>query len=333
MTAAIADRLNIEMPDEEMYAVSELGEGLALDNRRTVEMTVDFALDFLDRYAEFSIGDEKIDRNLKNEHVVHLCREMLSGNFRWEQVNLVVCQLDGRWYRMNGQHTAWAVIYADDQGLDKKVRRPVQIMRYTAQTIADARRLYASLDRGLARGNAVVVKSHLLGTDKFPGYKSAHLAMLAQGLGCWLWESQTKRSLHGGDDRSYLLLTDHHRTALCVGTLLKESKAADIRHMKRAPVIGAMFETASKAPQISLDFWRIIRDGIGIADKEDPRLVLRNYLMSTSLAKSQVTNGDYKIVSQEEQYRACVYAWNAFRTDRKMKRIQVDLSLERPSAR
>lgn len=331
MTAALLDKLPIEMPEDDVLDIASLGEEIVLRNRRTLEFTPEYAASFLE-YAEFWVNDQKVDRALKEPHVIHLAREMLAGNFRWEQVNLVLAELDGNVYRLNGQHTAWARLYADEQGLNKKTRCPVQLLKYDVATIQDARRLYASLDRGLGRGHGVVVTSHLLGAEEFPGYKAQHLKMLAAGLGTWLWESEKQRELHGGDDRAYLLLKDHHKTALRVGQLIKESKAAEFRHMKRAPVIGAMFETCSKAPEIAYTFWRDIRDGLGITEKTDPRYVLRNWLLSTSLAKSRVS-GDQKVVSQEETYRACVHAWNAYRAGRHIKHIRVVMSEERPVAR
>jgi len=332
-TAPATDRqLTIEMPDEPIYDISSLGEGIALRNRRTVEFTTEFAADFLSRYAEFWVNDEKVDRKLSDNHVIYLGREMLSSNFRWEQVNLVIAEVEGTIYRLNGQHTAWARLYADDEGLDKKTRCPVQLLRYNCETIQDARRLYASLDRGRPRGQNTVVQSHLLGTEEFEGYKSSQLSLLSQGLAFWMWDSMHTRGLHGGDDRAYLLLKDYHKLALAVGNIIKQSKASDFKHMKRAPVVGAMFETFSKAPQIAHDFWLSVRDGVGIGDKEDPRWTLREYLKNTILSKSKV-HADLKIVTQEETYRACVHMWNAHRSGRRVKHIRVNMTEARPTAR
>lgn len=335
MTAAapaLVDHRRFDFPQEEVYDIASLGEGITLTNRRTMEFDLDAAANFLNRYAEFWVNDSKVDRKLDDQHVIHLAREMLAGNFRWEHVNLVVAKVDGVEYRLNGQHTAWARILADEEGLDKKTRTPVQLMRYECATIQDARRLYASLDRGKGRGQNTVVQSHLLGSEEFAGFRAGQLNMLSQGLAAWLWPSKTKRELHKGDDRAYLLLKDHYRLAQAVGGLIKQSKAADFKHMKRAPVVAAMFETFNKAPQVAYDFWMSVRDGIGIGDKEDPRWVLREWLKNTSLGKS-VTIGDLKVVTQEETYRACIHAWNAHRTNKRLKHLRVSVTEDRPNAR
>jgi len=336
MTAtALLDRFQIQQPEEEVYDISSLGEGIVLRNRRAAELTPEFATNFIDTYSEFWVNDEKIDRKLVDNHVTHLAREMLAGNFRWEQVNLVLAELDGRIYRMNGQHTAWARLYANEWGLDPKTRCPVQLMRYDTATIQDARRLYASIDRGRPRGHGLVVNSHLLGTEEFSGFKAHQLTLLAQGLGVWLWPASHQRKMHGGDDRAYLLLKDHHKVAKEVGRFIQESKQGDFKHLKRAPSVAAMFETFQKAPQIAREFWESVRDGIGLTDKQDPRYILREYLKESTLTSSQAITkkSDTYAVSQEEVYRACIHAWNAYRGQRRLKHLRIALNEERPTAR
>lgn len=328
--AAVRTSLPIEYPEEEVYSISDLGEGLSLKNRRTVELTPSFASSFLEQYAEFRVGDSKVDRPLDEGHVIHLAREMVGKTFLWEQVTLVLGELEGREYRLNGQHTCWAVLYADEQGLPKETRRPVQLHRYSCQSMEDMRRLYASLDAAKPRSQHDKIAALLSGSDAFPGYKRGHLAHLAQGLALWLWPSGTTRGLHRASERAYLLLKDYHKVALVAGSIMRESKPTDYRHLKRAAVMGAMLATCEKAPQIAVEFWRTIRDGLGLVDKEDPRLVLRNWLLTASLVGSEGVVGNAKVVGQEEMYRACIHAWNAYRTNRRIKQIRVALNEERP---
>lgn len=473
--AAVRTPLPIEYPEEEVYSISDLGEGLSLKNRRTVELTPSFASSFLEQYAEFRVGDSKVDRPLDEGHVIHLAREMVGKTFLWEQVTLVLGELEGREYRLNGQHTCfpagtairmadgsqkaiekitvtdsvltaenrvrsvrqihsyehkgelarirlwghghlkctpdhkiltkrgyieacrlnpddwvkipryapprvihgklpmidrdstwrrvrsvelepffglvydigveedhsyvaegigvhncWAVLYADEQGLPKETRRPVQLHRYSCQSMEDMRRLYASLDAAKPRSQHDKIAALLSGSDAFPGYKRGHLAHLAQGLALWLWPSGTTRGLHRASERAYLLLKDYHKVALVAGSIMRESKPADYRHLKRAAVMGAMLATCEKAPQIAVEFWRTIRDGLGLVDKEDPRLVLRNWLLTASLVGAEGVVGNAKVVGQEEMYRACIHAWNAYRTNRRIKQIRVALAEERP---
>lgn len=322
-----------DMPTEEVMDLASMGEGLVLKNRKTVELDTKFAANFLD-YPEFVVNDEKVDRNRSDDHVIYLARAMQSGGFLWEQVNLVLCHLEGnsKPTRLNGQHTAWARLVAEEQGLDPKTRCPVQLLQYQAETVEDMRRLYASLDRGRPRSTNVVINSYLAGTEDFPDTAKPILRLLSQGLGSWLWPEAHIRKLHGGDDRAYLLLKDHHKVALAVAGFLKGAAPRDQMHLTRAPVVAAMFETFNKAPQIAYEFWRDVRDGLGINDKEDPRRTLRDWLMTNNLSKSR-SNGDIKVVISEAMYRACIYRWNDYRSNKKSKNVKIDLTLQRPTAK
>lgn len=324
--------LTIEYPEEHVYPISELGEGLALRNRRTVELSPAFAATLLE-YAEFYVGDAKVDRHLDERHVIYLTREMLGGSFLWEQVNLVICTLEGQDYRLNGQHTAWARLYADEQGLPKDTRCPVQVLKYQAKSLDDMRRLYASLDAAKPRSEMDKISALLSGTDGFIGYQKSHLTLLAHAVSVWQWELMNTRSLHKASERAYLLLKDYHKVAQAVGAFIRESRPSEFKHLKRAPVIAAVMATMDKAPHVALEFWRTVRDGIGLENKEDPRHSLRNYLMTTTLASSSSTNCDNKKVSGEEMYRASIHGWNAFRDKRPLKQVRVNLSDKRPQAK
>jgi hypothetical protein len=323
----------MELPSEEIHSIAELGEGLALRMRKNVELTTDFANNFLE-IPEFTIGDQKIDRNLQEEWVIHLAREMIAGTFRWEQVTLATCTCHGREFRMNGQHTCWARLYADEELKKVKgLRTPVQWLKYDAKSEQDMRQLYATIDRGKPRNRGMVVTSYLSGTDEFPGYAKGTLRLLAQGLTWWLWDSPDLRSLHTGDEVAMLMLRDHHKLALAVGAFTKDSKPADFKHLKRQPVIAAMFATYQKAPQIARDFWLKVRDGVGMTSKEDPQHTLRNYLMTANLAATRLTGGEGKIVDQEDMFKACIMAWNAHRIQRPLKLLKPSAVEGRPEVR
>jgi hypothetical protein len=322
-----------EMPLEEIHSIAELGEGLRLLRRRNIEMTIEFANTFLE-IPEFAIGDEKIDRKLQEAWVIHLAREMIAGTFRWEQVTLATCNCEGRKFRMNGQHSAWARLYADEElSKVKGLRTPVQLLEYEAASEQDMRQLYATIDRGKPRNRGMVVTSYTSGTEEFPGYSKGVLRFLAQGLTWWLWATPDLRSLHTGDEVAMLMLRDHHKVCLAVGSFIRESKPADFRHLKRQPVIAAMFATFNKAPQVARDFWIKVRDGIGLTSKEDPQLTLRNYLMTASLAATRLTAGDGKIVDTEDMFKACLMAWNAHRINRPLKLLKPTQVEGRPEVR
>ncbi len=315
-----------EADPEPIYSIADLGEGLKLTHRRAVELTEQEALNFLEM-PEF-IADRALDDN----HVVFLTRQMSAGTFRWELVGLITCRLGGTTYRMNGQHTCWARSYAK---LPRGTRTPVQMLEYTAKSDQDVRQLYATIDRGKARDMRDVIGSYLYGLAEFKDFNKKVLTVLGKGVALWLWQHQHARQVHTGDERAKLLRTDYYKVAMQIGTFLREGSGGhgiDTRHIRKAATVAAMFATYHSAPLVAAAFWATVRDGVGIAEKGDPRLTLRNQLMTTAVASGAKAH-DTRTVAAEEMYRWCIMAWNAHRNNKQLKVIRADTSGERPEVR
>jgi hypothetical protein len=312
---------NIPLPNEPIHEISSLGEGLLLKKRQTVELDEEFANNFME------LAEIAGDRPLRTTHVIYLARQMEAELFRWEQASLITCICEGREYRMNGQHTCWARIEAK---LPKHTRTPIQLLKYEAKSMQDMRQLYATIDRGMPRNMGQVVTSYLAEHPDFPNFNQAILRRLAEGLAQWLWEASELRKLHTGDERAYLLLTTHHKTALAVGSFLRESRKEGGGHLCRGPVIAAMFATFAKAPQIAKDFWTLTRDGVGITSKSHPCYTLRNWLLSAVISNSASPVVTGKSVASNHMLWGCLQAWNAFRADRDLKHISPHKLSQRP---
>jgi len=222
-----------------------------------------------------------------------------------------------------GVHNCWARIQADEEGLSKKTRCPVQMLQYQCKTVEDARQLYASLDRGRGRGSGLVVTSLLLGTKEFAGYTGPQLKMMSAGYGLWRWDEAHARKWHNADERADMMKTEHHKLTLIVGSIIRESRQRDFRHLKRAAGIAAMFETCNKAPAIAREFWLVVRDGIGVTNKTDPRYALREYLKNTAQCSSEAAGSNLRVATVEDIYRACIQMWNAFRADKEVRLIRI----------
>lgn len=316
------DAAEFNMPAEPIYEVSALGGGLKLRNRRTVELTVQLASHVLE-LAEF-----EGERPFYESHAIFLARQMEANLFLWEQISIISCFYNGREYRMNARHTCWGRTHAN---LPDGARTPVQWLRYDAAEESDMRQLYASIDRGKPRTKGNVVLSYLLGRPEFVDFPGKVLRQLATSLSMWLWETLDQRKLHTGDECSYLLLTDYHKPAVYVGNFMRNCPVKSAKHLWRSPVVAAMFASFAKAPQIAKEFWTVVHDGIGVNDKQDPRYVLRHFLMTSSL--SSIAGGDLKGVSEESMYRGCIQAWNIHRAGKTMRAIQPGKFESRPEAR
>lgn len=303
----------------EPMQIASLGEGLKMMKRSAIELNHDFATWLLE-LPEFDP-----DRPLDNGHVVQLKQAMDRGTFLPEQVLIVTCTLNNVEYRMNGQHTSWARLE-----MPAGYRCPVQHLRYKAETENDMRRLYASIDRMKPRTTGNVIVSYLYGTPEWEGTSKAVLRKLSEGLAFWKWEGGHARQMHDADDRAMLLMTDNYDLARKVGAFLDSSSGSSSRHVHRRPVVAAMFATFSKAAAPSIEFWSAVRDGIGFAEKQDPRLVLRNGLVSSAIGLGRGVSDEKKSVCSEEMYRWCAQSWNAWRNKQSLKILKAMLGADRP---
>jgi hypothetical protein len=289
--------------------IPSLGGGLKLVKKDTINFTAQAAKDLLDPNVHETFNP---DRPLSNAWVNYLLKAMKQGTFRWEQLQIIVCSYKGKLYRMNGQHTSWARINWEDA--PKNI--PVQILRYSARTENDMRMLYASIDRGKARSKANVINSYLFDSEHFKGYPKGAIKRLSEGLTYWLWGVKGQ---HTGDEIAFLMQTEYYDIATKVGQFFKNNCQNDqSKHLKRSPVIGAMFETFDKNEHDALRFWEAVRTGANLS-VNDARLKLRNHLMTHSINAGRGGGTYMKNVPADDMYHWCVQAWNAFRESRTLR--------------
>jgi len=309
---------NKRVAQEVTYDVTSLGKGLELKRRRKLEFNYSAAHTLLE-HEEFP-GDRK----LKQSHVDHLIRVMKRGTFRPEWVTLITCQLAGKTYRMNGQHTAWARLEMPEDW-----PCPVQLLEYEAETEEDVRTLYSSIDRGSPRNRSNIMDSYLAGSEEYDGVKRTTLKYMPQGFMLWFWPTPTERQKHDADDVAFLLKTDQYDLARKVCSFLDKLSVRENKHVFRAAVIAAMFATFKKAPQIAVEFWGPVSDGTGMQAKGDPRLKLRNELMRTAVDSGGGSRSEKKRVTAEYMYRLCINAWNAYRDGRSLSMLKATESGKR----
>lgn len=293
------------LSDDETIPVASLGSGLKVVARENKELTHSLATELL----ELEIFGP--DRPLDDAHVARLQKAMERGTFRPELVQIMVCSLNGKNYRINGQHTCWARLYTD-----KSYRCPVQLIRYKASSENDMRMLYASVDRGKPRSKSNVINAYLFGHGAFAGFSKTIIKQMSEGFSFWMWGNNSPQ--HDGDEISYLLETDYHGLAMKVGKFLDGCQVKTARHLRRSPVYAAFFATFDKSESDAIEFWEAVRDGANLSI-DDPRLKLRNHLQGHAVNAGR-GGGSYKNnVCADDMFGWCIQAWNAFRTNSSVK--------------
>jgi len=254
------------------------------------------------------------DRQLSKLHVAKLVSEMRCDHFLPEITTVMVAKLDSQTYRINGQHTAMAVLemVKDDANF---VLRDVTLLEFEVQSEGELRKLYARIDRGAARSNKDVVKSILSGTDEFSGVQERVLNLLPLGLAFWRFEDSNKRKLYVGEtaaldvQEKYLALSQ--MIAVFMGEL--DYKAQHHGHMFRSPVVAAFYATFSVDVADAERFWQAVATGVGFESEDEPAARLRQMLKSVNIGGGILQRGSKGAIGAENMYRACLHAWNRFR--------------------
>ena len=316
--------------DGEVFEVTSLGKGLTLDSERKVDLTNDLATKVLE------LVQVPYERKLRDTHVAYLINCMKRETFRPEMVRLTSCiceeavheQPKGTEFRMNGQHTCWAMIEMPN---DYKCPGKIILAKYIAKTAQDMRLLYASIDRIAPRTRANVITAHLADTAQFKGLPLTVIEYLSQGYSFYKWPLINDRRKHDGDDTAYLMQSKDANLVNTVCAYLTTFSITNLGWLRRSPVIAAMFTTFDKAVKASGEFWDCVREGTGFIDKNDPRLRLRNALMTSRITKGQkqVT----KRASEEEMFRWCISAWNAWRRGDTLTALRAVMNADRPKAK
>ncbi len=323
ITTKPVDPGQLVSPDDEVVDVKGLGSKIRLTRVDDVILDRKLAESMLE-LVQF-VGE----RAIVNRQVADLQRAMIRGTFMPERVQLCVahCKEDGLDYRMNGQHTSWAVLELPE---NEKPAYKVKLYKYTCETMNDVRQLYSTFDRNLARSMGNVINAYVLGQTGFEKFDASAIRHVAAGFALWRWEHAHERQKYDGDARGALMITEFRDLSIGVlNMLMGLGRTPEIGHLWRAPTIAAIFETRSKVIGDSNTFWKGIADGLGFETKTDPRLKLRTLLRETSLS----VRGQHTRVSQEYMYRACILAWNAWREGRELAYIKAGQVTKRPRAK
>lgn len=253
------------------------------------------------------------ERQITDGHVQFLYDEMRKGSFLPHLVNLATAVLNQVEYKINGQHTCWAVIYMPDG-----FSMPVRELKFRVDSPEQLKLLYSAFDRLKARTDAHVMKVQMVGTPVLEGLGVKHLNVVVGGFKTWCFPLEADRRRLSPAQVNTLIQSDFPDLFRTVAQFVQDH-CANHRHMLRHPVVGAMFATFEKVVTKAPEFWLPVATGIDIPSKNDPRLRLRDLLMQAALT-SKAQGRDY--MGYEAMYRACLYCWNRWRRGEDVKLLR-----------
>ncbi len=254
------------------------------------------------------------EREVGNAHVQFLYDEMKNGTFNAASVIMASAWLGDVRYKINGQHTAWAVIFLP--GFKMEVRE----LTFRVEDEEQLRLLYGTFDRGKKRSETHLMRVGLAGEPELLGVGSRVIGRLSSGLRFWVCEKYHERVRMRSTDTVALVKAKYLLLFRAVGEFLKSNRDASSTFVDRVPVSAALLETFHKVVTIAPEFWSRVLSGEGL-EKGDARLTLRNYLMSTVVAGPGLSTAKRQ-VEAEAMYRCCILAWNHWRAGTKVTELK-----------
>ncbi len=312
------------MPEESRNMFG--GNRFRLLSRRPRNLTIEFATQIL------GLAPVPGERPLRRAHVANLSRVMREGRFRPELTDIATCVdlQTGIKHRINSQHTCHGRLQAPDADLNG-----VTLLEYEADDLQAVRDLYATFDQGASRTKGHTLTTYLTDNGPFVDVASRTVKVIGAGYMFWLWDNKGTRGRQVMSDVAAGMLGEHVDLCRRVVNFFQGDVAnSSHRIVFRAPVLGAWFATFGKVPTKAGEFWDPVRTGVGLTDRADPRLVLRNYLAERGLVGSNTPlTGGLKPTGEETMYRGCLHGWNAWREGRTLRGIQVRDTDDRPDVR
>lgn len=252
------------------------------------------------------------ERQVNERHVQFLYNNWVGGRFMWDHVIIAQARCDGKFYRINGQHTCWMRVNLPDDYFIKKGEEPqVREVVYEVPDEENLRTLYSTFDQNKTRSAGHVFKALLVGTNHVADVWPSVIGVLGSGLKHWLYEPADQRLLSANDMAE--IVRDKHESLFRIVGLYFQSHYNEWRASRRAAVIGAMFATFDASGGKAPEFWDPVITGLNLVDKSDPRYALRKWLETHYQGES----GTHEYASAEDTYRVCILAWNKWRTGQK----------------
>lgn len=215
-------------------------------------------------------------------------------------------------YRINGKHTS-TVLSAMNGEFPKNLS--VIVEHYECDTLEDVANLYSTFDtRSSARSTGDINRIFAATCDAIADLPPRIIDLAVTGMSYELWEDNyshqppvDRAQLSIGNSAFVVWLADIIRFGKDTSGQAKES-----RHLRRSPVVAAMFRTWKKSRQAATEFWKAVRDGTG-KSPSSPDRKLQLLLVGANVHNNQPSNS--KSMGRREVYVKCLHAWNAWRND------------------
>lgn len=272
---------------------------------KTVKITPKLALE----WAE--MDGAHIDRPLSERRLMVHRNTLKRGGFRPVAWAKAYCKELDDWYRVNGKHTS--TLFSSED-LSKAQDLYAIIEEYECDTVEDMAKLYSTFDSQTASRKSSDINHSF--AQSIPELREVDGKVLNLVVGAMDYSKHPGAS-SGGDystamDRAEALF-DNIGFVLWVNKILNDVNWVQSVHIRRMPVVAAMYNTYQKSMKASNDFWLAVRDMTGTTpDLPDRKLALFLAQMKIAQGKSKGIPERFRLTPREFYYK-CISAWNAWR--------------------
>jgi len=223
------------------------------------------------------------------------------GLFRPVQWGSALCLADGVTYRVNGKHTS--IVFSEQE--DPMPELYVTLEHYRCDTIEDVARLYATYDGKEQTRTSSDINRMFAATDPdLSGITSKVLNLAVTGMSFQQFREQYCKVRPV--ERAEALLVNREFVCWLDGILA----GGDSWHLKRGPVVGAMFGSWLKSRKAATQFWGMVRDNEG--DEQCRKLCV--YLNRSHISISSGVNKPARDrTTFGSMFDNCVSGWSAWR--------------------
>lgn len=269
--------------------------------------TIDNAL--VSRFA--TMNPSITERPLDEGRVDYLATKIVEGSaipFLWSYA-----VLDGVEYRVNGQHSSYALAQMNG---NMPANLVAHIDEYAVKDESELVHLFRQFDaRKSGRSPVDVANAYASVVPGLQGINVDILKLGAEGIN-WGFSAVDRQPSKKADDR-YIELTYPQNLDFLQGLgAIFTIKTPELRSL---PVIAAMYKTHFVDPEKSAEFWASVARGGDEFDETDPARALDTWLRRL---KDKFQRPDVRPL---QIYQACIFAWNAEMDGKPLTKILYDI--------
>ena len=244
------------------------------------------------------------DRPLSERRLAIYQRIMARGEFRPCTWAKAYCEQTGQWYRVNGKHTSTML-----SGMEQVPDFCVTIEEYQCETLEDVARLYATYDSKLANRTSMEInRTFAASVPELSSVQDRIICAVVSGL-AYAKHGDGYGAIPAAERAE--MLFDAVEFCLWVQEMIGGS--SDCLHLRRVPVVAAMYGTWLKSHKDASGFWEAVRNETGDSPSRPDRR-LAKFLLTVNVDNGRGA-ARARRCAPKEFYVKCIHAWNAWRKD------------------